>query len=76
MKAIRGATTVLNDTAEDIKKGAEAQVRNRNFNRRLYGRHGRKDWWERGEVIPSIEVCIKLADFFNITLDELVGRKN
>ena len=32
--------------------------------------------WERGEVIPSIEVCIKLADFFNITLDELVGRKN
>ncbi len=30
--------------------------------------------WERGEVLPSIEMCIKLADFYGITLDELVGR--
>ena len=30
--------------------------------------------WERGEVIPTITMCIKLADYYGITLDELVGR--
>lgn len=30
--------------------------------------------WENGETIPNIEFCIKLADFYGITLDELVGR--
>ena len=31
-------------------------------------------WWEADKGLPSIEVCIKLADFYGITLDELVGR--
>ncbi len=31
-------------------------------------------WWESDKGFPSIEVCIKLADFYGITLDELVGR--
>ncbi|MDE7440004.1 MAG: helix-turn-helix domain-containing protein [Clostridia bacterium] len=30
--------------------------------------------WEAGKSIPNIEACIKLADFYGITLDELVGR--
>lgn len=30
--------------------------------------------WERGEVIPSINFCVKLADFYGISLDELIGR--
>lgn len=30
--------------------------------------------WERGEVLPSIEFCVKLADFYNISIDELIGR--
>ena len=30
--------------------------------------------WERGEVLPNIDFCVKLADFYGITLDELVGR--
>ena len=30
--------------------------------------------WENDEAIPSIENCEKLADFYGITLDELVGR--
>ena len=30
--------------------------------------------WERGEVIPSIAFCEILADFYGLTLDELVGR--
>lgn len=30
--------------------------------------------WERGEVLPGIDFCIKLADFYGISLDELTGR--
>ena len=30
--------------------------------------------WENNQAIPSIENCEKLADFYGITLDELVGR--
>ncbi len=30
--------------------------------------------WERGEVLPNIDFCVKLAEFYGITLDELVGR--
>ena len=31
--------------------------------------------WERGEVLPSIDFCVKLADFYGITVDELIGRE-
>lgn len=31
--------------------------------------------WERGEVAPSIEYCVKLADYYDITIDELIGRE-
>ena len=30
--------------------------------------------WENDKVEPSITFCILLADFYEITLDELVGR--
>lgn len=30
--------------------------------------------WEKNEVEPSISFCIALADYYNITLDELIGR--
>ena len=30
--------------------------------------------WEDDLRVPSIESCIKLADFYGISLDELVGR--
>lgn len=29
--------------------------------------------WERNEVLPSIQSCIQLANFYGITLDELLG---
>ena len=32
--------------------------------------------WENGKAIPGIEFCIKLAKFYNCTLDELVGFTN
>ena len=31
--------------------------------------------WETGYTEPSIEQLIKLADYFEISIDELVGRK-
>lgn len=30
--------------------------------------------WERGEVLPNIDFCVKLANFYGISLDELIGR--
>lgn len=30
--------------------------------------------WENNKSEPSIIQCIKLADYYNISLDELVGR--
>ena len=30
--------------------------------------------WERNEVIPNIDFCVNLADYYGVSLDELVGR--
>lgn len=32
--------------------------------------------WEKNEVEPSISFCVALADYYGITLDELIGRHN
>lgn len=32
--------------------------------------------WESGESVPTIEKLCFLANFYNLSLDELVGRKN
>ncbi|MDE5563156.1 MAG: helix-turn-helix domain-containing protein [Clostridiales bacterium] len=31
--------------------------------------------WENGKVIPRIDFCVILADYYGITLDELIGRE-
>ena len=31
-------------------------------------------FWEQDKRTPNMDDCIKLADFYGITLDELVGR--
>ncbi len=31
--------------------------------------------WEQGKVLPNIDFCVQLADYYGITLDELVGRE-
>ena len=30
--------------------------------------------WENGKVLPNIDFCVQLADYYGISLDELVGR--
>ena len=30
--------------------------------------------WECGKVMPSIDFCVILADYYDISLDELIGR--
>ncbi len=30
--------------------------------------------WESGKVLPSIDFCVKLADLYGVSLDELIGR--
>ena len=30
--------------------------------------------WENGKVLPSIDFCVILADYYGISLDELIGR--
>lgn len=32
--------------------------------------------WENGQAVPSIESCIKLAEFYDVTLDQLTGRED
>lgn len=32
-------------------------------------------YWENGETQPDIDTLIRIADIFDVTLDELVGRK-
>lgn len=32
-------------------------------------------YWETNTGLPSIDLLVKLADFYGITLDELIGRK-
>lgn len=31
--------------------------------------------WEHNEVEPSLSFCIALADYYGISLDELIGRE-
>lgn len=30
--------------------------------------------WENNKILPNIDFCVRLADYYEITLDELVGR--
>lgn len=32
-------------------------------------------YWEANNGLPSIDFCVRLANFYGITVDELIGRK-
>ena len=50
-----------NKTLKEIEK--DTKISNANLSR-----------WERGIVSPSIDACVTLADYYGISLDELIGR--
>ena len=50
-----------NKTLKEIEK--DTGISNSNLSR-----------WECGKVSPSIDACITLADYYGISLDELIGR--
>ena len=29
--------------------------------------------WERNEVLPNIDFCVKLAKYYGVTIEELIG---
>lgn len=31
--------------------------------------------WEANKGLPNIDFCVRLAEYYNISLDELVGRE-
>ena len=51
-----------NKTLKQIE--AETGISNANLSR-----------WENGKVIPNIDFCVILADYYGISLDELIGRE-
>ena len=52
-----------NKTLQDIEKATG--ISNANLSR-----------WECGKVLPNIDFCVILADYYGITVDELIGREN
>lgn len=53
----------LNKTQDEVAKET-------GFNYRSYCR------WERGEAEPNLSTLIKLADYFDVSLDYLAGRSD
>lgn len=58
---LKNIRTQRNKTLKEVEK--ETGISNQNLSR-----------WERNEVLPNIDFCVKLADYYQISLDELVGR--
>lgn len=53
----------------------EAGISQLELSKKIGTSHQNINRWERGEVLPNIDFCVRLADFYGISLDELVGRK-
>ena len=52
--------TKRNKTLQQVEK--DTGISNANLSR-----------WECGKVLPNIDFCVQLADYYGITLDELIG---
>ena len=44
------------------------------LSKRINTSHQNINRWESGEVLPNIDFCVRLADYYGITIDELIGR--
>lgn len=65
----------MNNYGEAIKYQRElAGISILELSKKIGTSHQNISRWERGEVMPSIDFCVKLANFYGISLDELIGR--
>ena len=75
------AVEVLDSYISDINYGFTKEQRENlglsimELSRKTGISHQNLSRWEANQVAPNIYACMKLADFYGITLDELVGRK-
>ena len=75
---VRFSKTIQNmlNYGEALKYHREtAKISQCELSRKIGTSHQNIGRWEKGEVLPNIEFCVKLADFYGISLDELIGRK-
>ena len=64
------------DIAESLRQNREERGLNPHELAHALGiNHQNVYGWESGKILPSIEMCVKIADYYGISLDELVGRK-
>lgn len=62
---------------ERLRKLREAQRKKRIVVSELCGLHpGAIRRYERGEAQPTLEALVKIADYFEVSLDYLVGRSD
>lgn len=59
--ALKQARLAKNKTLLDVEKATG--INNANLSR-----------WENDKSVPSIAFCERLADYYDITVDELIGR--
>lgn len=66
----------MNKIGENIKEIREQrQVSEYDIERNIGIPHQVQYRWEKGENLPNIEQLIKLADYYCISIDELVGHE-
>ncbi len=53
-----------------------AKLTQRQLAKKIGTSHQNIGRWEKGEVLPNIDFCVKLAEFYGISVDELIGRKD
>ncbi len=54
----------------------EAKINARKLSEDLQISSGRMSLWVQGKNMPSVENLVKIADYFAVSLDYLVGRKD
>lgn len=60
-KELKYHRIVRNKSLRDVEK--DTGISNTNLSR-----------WENGKVLPNIDFCVILANYYEISLDELIGR--
>ena len=61
-EALREQRIAKGKTLLDVER--ETGISNANLSR-----------WECGKNLPNIDFCVQLADYYQVTLDELIGRE-